>query len=621
MRRTYTTQGLFFLFLSFLFLSSLQAATVTITTDTDWSAATINSADDVVVKNGAILTVDIFNAECASLRLGDNGTNAGTGTLSFSTSTSRLTVNGTVFFGKSGGGAPEAGFLNLANGGRLTVNEFAVANNSTFGGCSCTAGTIELQATNILPSSSFTEFYNLTIKAGTTTLGNQDITVTNRLRLESGATLDFGTKNLTVEGDIDNNGGTITTGGKTLTLSGGLDQEISDITVGNLTISKTVGDVVLGGDVTIDNSLTFSSDTKILLGAYNITIGTNASISGYSPARYIVTTGTGALRQEDIGSGGRTGSVVFPVGVSSSSYTPVTINNSGGTADRFDVRVCDGVYYDGNCSGGTPYTENAIDKTWNISEAISGGSLAAITFQWNSSDELAGFDRNSVYISHHNGTRWETLGISGSASGTDPYTRTVSGVSNFSPFGVGGGGGALPIELTSFYAQYTEGVVLLEWETASEYNNDYFSIEKSVNGTGFSEIGTVDGAGHSDEPLEYTFQDNETFVGTVYYRLKQVDYDGTFAYSEIVAVNVDEKMLSVTVYPNPSFQRQLNINIKGDDDASVKVYNVQMQEIFSLENITAGKHQLNLPEHLSAGVYFIHVNNSALQVTEKIVLK
>jgi hypothetical protein len=108
----------------------------------------------------------------------------------------------------------------------------------------------------------------------------------------------------------------------------------------------------------------------------------------------------------------------------------------------------------------------------------------------------------------------------------------------------------LPIALMYFTAKQNNSQVLLQWATASEQDNAYFSLEKSRDGRQFNEIGRVAGAGTSTAKLTYQFTDDFPFGGTGYYRLKQVDLDGTFTYSRIVAVN-SEITAALRIYPNP----------------------------------------------------------------------
>jgi hypothetical protein len=123
----------------------------------------------------------------------------------------------------------------------------------------------------------------------------------------------------------------------------------------------------------------------------------------------------------------------------------------------------------------------------------------------------------------------------------------------FSPFTLASltSANPLPIELVNFNCSYinrnTNG---LNWTTASESNNDYFAIERSSNGIEFNQIAKVDGAGNSLTTLNYSFKDENPLSGISYYRLKQVDFNGKFSYSEICSVTNNGDG-NVSFYPNP----------------------------------------------------------------------
>jgi hypothetical protein len=123
---------------------------------------------------------------------------------------------------------------------------------------------------------------------------------------------------------------------------------------------------------------------------------------------------------------------------------------------------------------------------------------------------------------------------------TQPVIKRTGVTSGFSDWGIGGGiDNPLPIDLLSFTAKYQDGKVLLNWATGSEINNDYFTLERSRDAVSAEIIGFVEGAGNSSHTLHYQFIDHDPLPGISYYRLKQTDYDGSFEYSQWVAVQVD----------------------------------------------------------------------------------
>ncbi len=307
-------------------------------------------------------------------------------------------------------------------------------------------------------------FNNLVLKGSGTKSLTSAIDVDGNLTIEGTAQLDVTASNYTINvagnwnvtstnGDpfLEGNGTVIFDGGNAQTISHSGTGELE--TFNNLTIDKAANDITLLFPVTINGTLRFLTGGKIILGTHDLTIGSSGSIIGYDASKYVVAGSTGTLRQQNIGSGGRTGGIVFPVGYSTASYTPVTIDNTSGTADRFDVNICDKIYDDGNCSGGTEYTTMVVDKTWHISEGASGGSNTAITLQWNGTDEQS-FDNSSCVISHFTAGAWVPEMTATSASGSDPYTLTATGISSFSPFGVGDNPGLLPVQLLYFRGQH-----------------------------------------------------------------------------------------------------------------------------------------------------------------------
>jgi hypothetical protein len=111
----------------------------------------------------------------------------------------------------------------------------------------------------------------------------------------------------------------------------------------------------------------------------------------------------------------------------------------------------------------------------------------------------------------------------------------------------------LPVELLSFTAERNDLAVDVKWQTASEINNDYFTVERSRDVMNFTTLVIVKGSGNSTSLKKYTARDDSPYPGTSYYRLKQTDFDGGFKYSKVVAVNFrkDEMLSGLKIYPNP----------------------------------------------------------------------
>lgn len=180
----------------------------------------------------------------------------------------------------------------------------------------------------------------------------------------------------------------------------------------------------------------------------------------------------------------------------------------------------------------------------------------------------------------------------------------------------------LPLELISNTAACDGNNVVIEWSTASETNNSYFTIEKSTDGINFIAIGTVGGAGTSTSTLNYSFTDNNTLSGTSYYRLRQTDYDGnSTAFSILTSSDCSTtSTLNINAFNNHNG----NISIVIDDELN-SVYTATLfdaigKKISSTEIKTVrGNNQFNMDiTHVNSGVYFISIDNGKEVTTKKI---
>ncbi|MFL5729024.1 MAG: glycoside hydrolase family 9 protein [Cytophagaceae bacterium] len=162
-----------------------------------------------------------------------------------------------------------------------------------------------------------------------------------------------------------------------------------------------------------------------------------------------------------------------------------------------------------------------------------------------------------------------------------------------------------PVELFSFYAEEKNGKPALLWATASEKNNDYFQVERSLDGEHFSTIAKVKGAGNSATILYYEYADPYPVYGVSYYRLKQVDFDGTSEYSSIISVTRND-LTDLRVAPNPfSNETTIRVSSPAQEKIQLKVMDLSGRELYS------GSHNSNedilVGADFSSGVYIIRV--------------
>ncbi len=189
----------------------------------------------------------------------------------------------------------------------------------------------------------------------------------------------------------------------------------------------------------------------------------------------------------------------------------------------------------------------------------------------------------------------------------------------------------VPVELISLSANVVNNNVQLGWQTATETNNRGFEIERSSDNKTFSKIGFVPGRGTTTEKSAYSYIDKNAAEGKLYYRLKQVDFDGTFEYSGAVEVNYTvpvEFSLSQN-YPNPfNPSTRITFSLAADSKVTLKVYNLLGQQAAVLLNgeYESGRHEVTLDaSRLSSGIYFYIINaagkdGSSFTSTKKMTL-
>lgn len=181
----------------------------------------------------------------------------------------------------------------------------------------------------------------------------------------------------------------------------------------------------------------------------------------------------------------------------------------------------------------------------------------------------------------------------------------------------------LPVELISFEAHPDGNTVALSWVTASEINNDYFTLERSQNGLDFTVFQSLPGAGNSTGTLNYNSTDETPFDGLTYYRLRQTDFDGTFAYSDIVTVNRSSKynfaILSASI--NPDTGVQIKFSKPGAGYCSLQLTDLQGNVLIDqLYEVHAGINNLSIYiPSAPAGIYSLTLSDEAQSLSGKIM--
>lgn len=194
-------------------------------------------------------------------------------------------------------------------------------------------------------------------------------------------------------------------------------------------------DLALGSDHTVDSVLTLTAG-RIITGQHDLMLlrAGASSLVGGSASSHVATTGPGGLKRTVNAT-----AHLFPVGTDA-SYMPVTMSSLTGPVEQITARVTDAVSTAYGLPGeatGLPVTQHNVLGTWVITEATNGGNSAQLTFQWNASDEGAGFMRNTCAVLAYDGAAWGAADAFNAAEGTGPFTRTGGPFDAFREFTVG----------------------------------------------------------------------------------------------------------------------------------------------------------------------------------------
>jgi hypothetical protein len=387
-----------------------------------------------------------------------------------------------------------------------------------------------------------------------------------------------------------------------------------------------------GGDsVNIRNGLILT------LGELNLDDDHNPSNGGRSIHllnNATITRALGYIRSETYSGNARVewkinsaGSYVIPFGYNSTSYIPMTFqltSGNPGTPSFATNRVAvNNTPYPPtvthvNTTIGTDNSANTIDRFWRIE--VGGGATANLTLSFTAS-EAAGVTSPRAQL-------WEPVSrgwfppnpVQSNPTGT---TIFVSGVTSFNNWWAGSSSGSpLPVELISFTAKGQGKHVKLDWSTASELNNEYFTVERSATGELFEPIVQLPGAGTTTSLNNYTAYDYSPIAGINYYRIRQTDFDGHSTVSPVRMVNMEKEGM-VRIYPNPMTGHSIHI---ATTDANDQVEEINLFDLAGKlistrqyeEGVMNGV-ELDFDPSLVQGTYIVEVSTRTGKHRERII--
>ncbi|MET4076455.1 T9SS type A sorting domain-containing protein [Hymenobacter sp. UYCo722] len=554
---------------------NLGAGTVTTgTTLATLAGGTINQGSGLVSVGTSLTNAGTFNGNTGKVAVAQNFTNSGT----YVAKVGNLEV-----------------INNLTNTGDFTANLGEV----NAGGIFSNAGTYTANTNNIMHATG--EFFNL-----------------------AGGSFDAGTSNLVLRNNFTNRG--------TFTSGTSLVQFITDanrILNGSTTFSNlqklgnsslTLGtstDVHVTGLMTIQNSVIFTgANTNNVLYLDN---GAIQPIVGNTLTSYVV--GRLAMTMPNVAGNSR----VFPVGAGQ-RYRPVTIKNVGGSTNAVVlVEIINGAP-----AGNVDQTLDNLSANRYYRIQLQSGSITnptiQLSFNTDVADEIVNVPGN-LRVAKTTGpigasTVWATAGGAGVFSPDFPRGYTISAtnltaITSNSFFALAStnrvdnpltGSAPLPVTLITFSATRQGAAVQVAWATASEKSSAYFAVERSADGRAFSEIARVEALGSSTARHDYGTLDGLPLGGTSYYRLRQVDKDGTTAYSNVATVRFDGKVgaPALVAYPNPTTGSGFHLATSNlaSTNGTVRVFDNVGRLVFS-QTVAAGMVEATVQptQPLASGMY------------------
>ena len=473
-------------------------------------------------------------------------------------------------------------------------------------------------------------FPNLVInKTGGSVLLNQNLDIGGSFTT-SNATSIFNTngKYIKLAGNFSNNNANITfanIGSGTLEFNGSAAQTFTNTTgslvLNNVTMNHTGTGVIISGansNMNVGSTGTLTLNTgKIITSVANEVNVTNTASAAVTPGN-ISSYVEGKLRRTI---GTTAAAYDFPVGNSARGYERANIVYTTAPSASYNLLS---YFSNWSTTPNGPTSSECTTANYSTSPALNHGywTIDASIGSPTGTYTVTLYNRS---YTNNTGTQWSVMKRTPSSSGVWGLNGTCNlastagvtlrnGMSGFSDFATVQFGSALPVEILYFTAVQDAVGVMTSWATATETNSDYFVVEKSTDGISFHDLGTVDGAGNSSAQILYSFPDTHPANGINYYRLRQVDFDGTRHYSDVAAVNILPFQNALSVFPNPSFDFiQCEFASAADGAVVMQIHDVTGKEVLS-QRVLVNRGFNTVPltiSQLPYGVYHVQIINAA----------
>jgi hypothetical protein len=369
-----------------------------------------------------------------------------------------------------------------------------------------------------------------------------------------------GTVKLVLNNSGFTNNGTFTAGNSSLVFTGDQSTPGSFIDgsantgLYNLVLNKSANGMQLNRDISISNSLIFTSGDSLYLNSHVIDLGSTGFLSGETETSHLTGRNGGYVQS--------TATLNAPASVNPGNlgFTITSAANLGLTTIRRGQQQQSGA---------------SVMRYYDVAPANNSGLNAEIMMNYFHSELSAIPEGNlGVFYSSNGGTIWANLGLTSLNTTSNYITRDA--VNTLSRFTLANVSEPLSVKLIQFKGIYSGGATLLDWITGAEIQSDHFEIERSANGQYFDRIGVIQAAGSSFQELSYHFTDGSPFPGINYYRLRQVDLDGSATYSPVIRIMANPPSgASMQIFPNPVNGPLVTIQIETDQPGlhTINLYN------------------------------------------------
>jgi hypothetical protein len=494
---------------------------------------------------------------------------------------------------------------------------------------STNSSTVVFGGNNLTITSNGMNFYHATVTSNTGILGNT-LSVNGNLTINGTGVLAAGANTINLMGNWADRGTVgFTEGTSTVNFNGASLQTVTSPGGENftsLTINNTGAGIQLVNSATVATTLTMTQG-NIDLNGNALTLGLSVANNGtlaYTAGSMI---GAGSFtrwfKPVVLADGSTAG--LFPMGTTTDSRAfyvaaPSVAPATGGTIAVAYANATSNTttptYMDG---GSTIMVRKDLNWTLTTGNGLAGGT-------YDLEVQGTGFGAIGTISDLRVTLAGSVVGTPGTNAGTTANPQinrtglTLANLSNTFYIGsINAVSSPLPITLISFTAAVAGGNVTLDWETAAEMNNDYFTVQRSKDGTGWENIQQIAGSGNSNIVSTYTAYDRDPYPGISYYRLVQTDLDGKQSYSPIRSINIQQEFSRITLFPNPATDH-IVITFPVAGKYEISLMNGAGQLMNAPVSYTGNR--LVLPvSNRNAGIYFIHIVNENFRETRKIVIK